>query len=725
MYGYTGKILHLKLSERKYEIIETAAYDQWVGGHGIGSAIFFDLVRDKTIDGFDEKNVVTVMTSPLTGTIAPGAGARLELQGIGVQSYPYEWFTRSNIGGRFGPMLKFAGWDGIVIGGKADSPVWVDIRDEGVTFRDGASLWGLDTWQAQEQIWQDVGGKGGFGRWIELGDKKTGGRTTQRPAVLAIGQAGENLSRMACIVHDAGNAAAQGGFGAVWGSKNLKAISVIGSGTVTVADARSLLDARLWAKKNYQIDLTNPNNLTDAVSTTGRLKTRISATFSAPPVPVIFWQQPEKSRPKACFGCPSGCRAINSMGLGNESSCIESWMYSCYDLWRHSTPLVRLKASFFRLLAGDLAELFTYLERGGKQTEAALAATDLTQRYGLNAFELLRGIPYLRNLNKMGVLGKGRQIDTDLQFQKIGTTEFAEELLRSIAYREGIGDDVAEGFPRAAEKWGRVDEDSASGLLPFPYWGYPDHYDPRVQLEWGYGSMVGDRDINEHVINTICQMATISMGMRTEPAVSAQQAAEICAEKMEPFDGDPMMIDFSTENMYSEHIAKMVSWHRHYTRFWKQSVLFCDFLFPDFINPIRDDKRGLSGEAEPKFYKAVTGRELSFAEGVVLGKKIWNLDNAIWSLQGRHRDMVHFAEYIYTQPYPTAAMVPGKQDGEWAFINAQGRSIDKDKFEEWKTLYYTLEGWDIATGWPTRKTLSELGLDAVADELEEHGKLGA
>jgi len=106
---------------------------------GMGSAIFGDLVKDKSIDGFHPGNVVTIMTSPLCGTLAPAASARTEVQGIGVQSYPIGWFTRSNFVGRFSSMLKYAGWDGIVIEGKADKPVWIDMRNEKVFIRTGGS----------------------------------------------------------------------------------------------------------------------------------------------------------------------------------------------------------------------------------------------------------------------------------------------------------------------------------------------------------------------------------------------------------------------------------------------------------------------------------------------------------------------------------------------------------------------------------------------------------
>jgi aldehyde:ferredoxin oxidoreductase len=181
--------------------------------------------------------------------------------------------------------------------------------------------------------------------------------------------------------------------------------------------------------------------------------------------------------------------------------------------------------------------------------------------------------------------------------------------------------------------------------------------------------------------------------------------------------------------MYSEHIAKLVAWHRHYTRFWKQSVLYCDALFPDFLNRNTPDGRGLTSEGEPKFYNAVTGKNLSFVDGMHLGRKIWNLDNAIWTMQGRHRDMVHFANYIYQVPSKgwgslTKWYMPGRKDGQWAYIPLEGRYIDKARFEEWKTQFYKLEGWDPKTGWPRRDTLESMGIGYVADELESKGKLG-
>jgi aldehyde:ferredoxin oxidoreductase len=205
--------------------------------------------------------------------------------------------------------------------------------------------------------------------------------------------------------------------------------------------------------------------------------------------------------------------------------------------------------------------------------------------------------------------------------------------------------------------------------------------------------------------------------------------AKLFAEKLTPFDGDPLMLDYSTENIYSHHMAKLVAWHRYYTRFWKQSALFCDLRWPLFFCGETPDHRGIAGVGEPRFLKAVTGKNLSFRDGIEIGRRIWNLDNAIWTLQGRHRDMVHFADHIYEVPYSgldyPAYYLPGKRNGRWDYIRVNDRHLDRDKFEGFKTEYYELEGWDVATGWPTRSGLQALELGFVADELETYGRLGS
>ena len=224
-------------------------------------------------------------------------------------------------------------------------------------------------------------------------------------------------------------------------------------------------------------------------------------------------------------------------------------------------------------------------------------------------------------------------------------------------------------------------------------------------------------------------MPTATALVGEKPLLSAEKLVEIIARKLVPYK-DPAMLDYSTRGIYSEGKVKMIAWHRHYTRFWKQSVLYCDWVFPDFFNVNAYNMEGFTPEAEPKFFNAVTGKMMTFEEGMELGRKIWNLDRSVWVLQGRHRDQEVFPEYIYNQP--TGEMfagmgpyyLPVKENGKWIYAENKGRTLDREKFEEWKTKFYKFEGWDSNTGWPIRKNLESLGLRNVADELEKKNRLG-
>ncbi len=715
MSGLAGHILVLDLDRHEHRVVATTAYSQWGGGHALGTALFWHLVDNPAISGFSPRNVVTIATSPLTGTAAGGAGARCEIQGIGVHSSPVEWFTRSNLGGRFGAMLKYAGWDAVAIVGASSEPVWVDIRDQQVRFRSAEGLWGEDTWRTQQLVWEDVVGVDDFHAWHEL-DPESKARTSQRPAVLCIGPAGENKTRVAALIHDAGNAAGQGGFGGVWGAKGLKAISVIGSGSVPIADPQALLEARAWAQREYAHPIHEGAEVP-----------------SFPPSPVgfglpvhqgVLWKpQDGKRRPVACVGCHAGCRGHVDTGVGNDSTCMESAFYAPYDLRKHSSKILKRIAARAKK-KNPIMEDGLLLAFG--RMKAGYQAADSCQKLGINAAELFIGLPWIQSLVARGVLGPGAAIHTDLPVEDFGGGAFIEAYMHAIATRTDIGEALAEGCFRAAAAWGRQEHDLSDGSLRYAYWGLPEHgYDPRAEVEWGYGSVLGDRDINEHGFNVLFWYPTVATYLGQEPAISAEQAVGIVAGKI---DGDPDWLDFSESGIYSDGMARLVSWHRHYSRFWKQSMLFCDWKFPDFLSWHRPDATGSTPEAEPRYVRAVTGSELSFADGVNLGRKVWNIDNAIWTLQGRHRDMVRFAPYIYTQPFagtgPTSLYImPGRRDGQWEWMPVHGRFLDEERFEDWKTRFYEIEGWDPATGHPTRATLHELGLDHLVERLIQAGKL--
>ena len=356
--GYAGKILRLNLTNRSMTVLDTEGYEEYGGGNGIASAIFWELCRDKTISGFDPQNVIILMTGPVTGTLAPGAG-RMEVCGINVFSYPVEWFSRSNIGGFFSAMLKYAGWDGIVIGGRADEPVWVNIVNNKVTIEDAKGLWGRDTIATQKEIWRRVTGRVGFGEWMIFDNTQT----TQGPSILCIGPGGESLSRLGTLQTGNGMAAGQGGFGGVWGAKNLKAISVIGTGGIKVANPGALISARNWF----------------------RAKT--------PKRPERKLIKAEGIRVTSCSGCFLNCKSRVESGVQNDGQCVDM-------------------------------QYNTDIPVDGKSGADAVQTCGLNL-YETATIDNTEGV-YIWKLHEAGILGPGKEIDsTPLPMEKFGSAAFA------------------------------------------------------------------------------------------------------------------------------------------------------------------------------------------------------------------------------------------------------------------------------------------------------------
>jgi aldehyde:ferredoxin oxidoreductase len=232
-HGWTGKLLYVDLTTRKIDVRDTAPYVRdYIGGRAMASRIAWDEIP-AGIDAFAQENRVIITTGPLTGTLSPTSG-RTVMSGVSPRTYPKPWYTHSTLGGWFGPQLKYAGFDAVVIHGSADAPVYLEIRDDKARLADARDLWGLGARQTQLTLKQRLG---------------------EQAEVLTIGPAGESLVRFATVQHSEENAAGHSGFGAVWGSKKLKAIAVRGTGGVPVADPDALLHEVL----DFGVNRTSPS----------------------------------------------------------------------------------------------------------------------------------------------------------------------------------------------------------------------------------------------------------------------------------------------------------------------------------------------------------------------------------------------------------------------------------------------------------------------------------
>jgi aldehyde:ferredoxin oxidoreductase len=216
MSGYTGKMLRVNLTEGTIQIenLDRLESIKYLGGRGLGTKLYMDEV-DPNIEPLDTENKMIIATGPLTGTQAPTSGRFM----VVTKSPLTGTIASSNSGGHWGAELKSAGYDAIILEGKSDAPVYLNIVDDQVEIRDASGLWGKVVSETTDAL------------------EKVHG---EKAKVLTIGPAGENLSMMAAVMNDRYRAAGRSGVGAVMGSKNLKGIVVKGSGKVAVADPEKL-----------------------------------------------------------------------------------------------------------------------------------------------------------------------------------------------------------------------------------------------------------------------------------------------------------------------------------------------------------------------------------------------------------------------------------------------------------------------------------------------------
>ncbi len=255
-YGYAGKILKVDLTGGKTSSIPTSDYaKKFIGGRGFGARLYWDMAP-ASAKALSPENVMTFATGPFSGFDGYIAGNRWQVCGKSPQSTP-EAFTYCNLGGRWGPELKYAGYDALAVQGKADNLVYIFIRDGEVDIKDASHLRGMSTYDTIDAIKS------------ELGDDVT---------VLTTGPAGENMVVFATIFGE-GGASGSSGLGSVMGSKNLKAIAVKGS---------------------RRPEAANPERLQKIVD---RLKEARGPSRDRPSP----WGVPGVTHQQLCYGCEAGC----------------------------------------------------------------------------------------------------------------------------------------------------------------------------------------------------------------------------------------------------------------------------------------------------------------------------------------------------------------------------------------------------------------------------------
>jgi aldehyde:ferredoxin oxidoreductase len=448
MYGFGGTVLRVNLSEGRITRHKTdeALARNYLGGRGLNVKLLWDELPAHT-GGLAPENILVFGVGPFVGTLFPG-GARFNVTAMSPQT---GILGDSNGGGFFGPELKFAGYDQLILQGRSETPVYVLIHDDQVEIRDASDLWGLDVWETTSAIQRSL--------------------KDNRVQVATIGQGAENGVLFAGVYANLSRSAARTGMGAVMAAKNLKAVAVRGNKHLHVADmARFLeileqLDKAIYNHPEYEIRYRlGTTKLIKALNEIGGLSTRHFQSGRFDEVDLVSGEAIEalyKVKSKACFSCTIPC---------SRYLIVEDPRF----------PELKLEGPEFEPLAG-----FT-LRVGNSDLALGLKCVDLSNRYGLDAIALSEVISWAMECFERDLLSSDEVDSLDLSW---GNGETIMALIHKIAHREGFGDLLADGVQKAAEKLGRGSEEFAmhgKGLELF-------EADVRSIKAYGLGNAVSSR----------------------------------------------------------------------------------------------------------------------------------------------------------------------------------------------------------------------------------------
>jgi aldehyde:ferredoxin oxidoreductase len=415
LYSYAGRILRINLSNREWTTEPTLKYaKEWLGASGIAIKILYDELK-AWVTPYEPANKLILGAGALIGTTAPGA-SKSNISTLGPLTGGWaSSCSDSYVGGQ----LKYAGYDSIVIEGKAHTPVYLWINNRVVEIRDATHLWGKTTWETLELIRN------------ELGDPSL--------HTLSIGPAGENLVRGACIIQDRGRAFGRGGTGAVMGSKNLKAIVVKGTGAIRVAKPQRFMETvsktlEMFKKAKTIERLRKYGTLGDLP-----IKQKICG--------ISYKNFQECVLPDEMAKAIDPCKTIDKYEVSRQN--FPGCAIGCgRHLHITEGPFAGLKTECNQM------EVMGTLQGRLAITEPTfmMKANALCNQLGLDVDAAGGSIGWAMECYQRKIINER---DTDGLKLKWGDADVALELIRKMSFREGFGNILAEGCAKAADMIGR------------------------------------------------------------------------------------------------------------------------------------------------------------------------------------------------------------------------------------------------------------------------------
>jgi aldehyde:ferredoxin oxidoreductase len=420
MNGWIGNTLIVDLSTQTIttEPLNPEIARPFIGGRGLGARLLWDLVGPE-VDPLAPENVLIFATGPLTGT-----GFQTSNRfSVSTKSPQTGTVLDANSGGWWGMRLKRAGYDVVIVKGKAEKPVYIEMTPDAIEIKDAAHLWGKTVSETSEKL----------------------GQNNNKRNVLCIGPAGENLVKFAAIMNDATRAAARGGPGAVMGSKNLKAIVIEGNERVDMDDKERFRFVQYEATK-----MLKANPITSQALPEFGTPVMMNIINAIGALPTYNFQQSHFDHAEAISG-----EAITDNILVENRAC-----WAC--------PIACTRVTKTSEKEGEGPEYETAWSFGAAcgvdNLEAIAHANYVCNDLGMDTITAGSTIACAMELTERGLM------TSDLRF---GRADLLEKTVEDIGYRRGLGDELAEGSYRLAERYGAPELSMSVKKLEMPA------YDPR------------------------------------------------------------------------------------------------------------------------------------------------------------------------------------------------------------------------------------------------------
>ena len=634
-----GTILRVDLGSGKIER-EPLREDlrvKYIGGRGINSRLLFEEVGPE-VDPLSPENRLIFGTGPFSGTKAPSFArftvtTRSPLTGI---------LGDANAGGHFGPALKKAGIDHIVITGKADKPVYLWIDDKKVKIKSARHLWGKNTRETEEAIKK------------EIGDRKV--------QVACIGQAGEHLVKFANIIHEE-RSASRTGVGTVMGSKNLKAIAVRGTGEVKLFDPKGFnqlakdLTQRMSQAKEYK------------AFREGGQSAGMCASNQMGLLAIKNFQQ---------AGGLEGIENFLPQSVGEK---YYTGSMTCYNCPIRCWKKFEVKEGPYKGEKGNKTEEGAWTPYGpvigNSYIPAIFKLNNLGNQYGVDHIEFGQGMATVMEWYEKGIVSRE---DLDGIEMTWGNHEAMVEMMRKVAFREGIGNILAEGIVKASQRFGKEAE------------RYVSH---------SKGMVMAGIDCRILKGHALC-FATSTRGADHLRGMPLIEVSELMPPEMRFMGPEEAEAKFGTKEALSPTSYKkgaVLIYYQHIKAVVDMLEL-CHFA--------RAAGKVITDQDLSSLFSLATGIEMDEKTMLTAAERVYNVERAYGVRMGMDRkDDVLIGKWA-TEPVPNGPY--------------KGEMIDPEKWQIMLDEYYQLRGWDKNTGVPTRERLKDLGLDEVAEELGKMGK---